>query len=223
MKQSPRVLITAGPTHEAIDAVRYLANRSSGRMGIALAEAATARGWQTTLLLGPTSLSVPNNTKLRILRFQTTADLEHLLHIEWPGHDLLFMAAAVADYRPIKPDSEVKISRTTGSLSVELEPTPDLLAKLSHKKRTDQFTVGFALESEKNLEASARRKLSEKKLDAIVANPLETMDSETISGKVYFRDGQGKSARPQITKSEFADWLLTAITPYIVQYHATRQ
>src|SRR5688500_9859369 len=95
----PHVLITAGPTHEPIDSVRYIANRSSGRMGLALAEAAMERGWATTLVLGPTPLTPTENSHLRIVRFQSTDDLQSLLGKLWPSHDVLFMAAAVADYR----------------------------------------------------------------------------------------------------------------------------
>src|SRR5688500_7711901 len=104
----PRCLITAGPTHEPIDEVRYLGNRSSGRMGIALAAASTRRGWQTTLLLGPTHLEPPQHSCLKVLRFQTAAELQALLHSQWPLHDVLLMAAAVADYTFDRPQLDRK-------------------------------------------------------------------------------------------------------------------
>src|SRR5690554_2027016 len=99
----PRVLITAGPTQEPIDSVRYLSNRSSGRMGLALTEAALHRGFSVTLLLGPVIMnSDPSNlTTANVLRFRTTADLQRAIRQYWPKHDVLIMAAAVADYRPV--------------------------------------------------------------------------------------------------------------------------
>ena len=119
------VLITAGPTHEPIDAVRYIANRSSGRMGIALAEAATSRGIRTTLLLGPTALAPPVHSQLTTRRFRTAEELQTLLADAWPDHDILFMAAAVADFRPADPVApDTKLVRRGGDLTLRLEPTP---------------------------------------------------------------------------------------------------
>ncbi|HRP61696.1 MAG TPA: phosphopantothenoylcysteine decarboxylase, partial [Phycisphaerales bacterium] len=202
--------ITAGPTHEAIDTVRYLANRSSGRMGISLAEAAAKRGCATTLLLGPTHLEPPKSSRVTTLRFRTTADLQQLLTQLWPAHDLLIMAAAVADYRPIRepnPQDE-KLQRTHEPLTLHLEPTPDLLAELAGETRSDQNVVGFALEPPSRLMESARRKLARKSLDAIVANPLETMDAETVSATLILRDETVIPAPVGTEKGEFADWLM---------------
>jgi phosphopantothenoylcysteine decarboxylase/phosphopantothenate--cysteine ligase len=204
---SRRLLITAGPTHEPLDAVRYLANRSSGRMGLALAEAAVRRGDRTTLLLGPTSLQPPESTAMSVIRFQTTADLQAELRRCWPVHDVLIMAAAVADYRPAGP-RKGKISRGDEGLTLKLEPTPDLLAELADQTRPDQTIIGFALEPPQTLEASARAKLERKRVDAIVANPLETMDAEHVTARVYLRNGMVLTAPPHLTKAVFADWLL---------------
>src|SRR5688572_11381267 len=176
-REPPKVLITAGPTHEPIDQVRYVGNRSSGRMGIALAQAAIARGWPTTLALGPTELQPPNGSHLRTIRFQTAAQLEALLREQWPTHDVLLMAAAVADYRPAIPAGSLKIKRGERPLTIELEPTPDLLLGLAEINRPGQLIIGFALEPQERLLESARRKLQSKRLHAIVANPLETMGS----------------------------------------------
>lgn len=206
-RTSRRLLITAGPTHEPLDAVRYLANRSSGRLGLALAEAAVRRGDRTTLLLGPTWLQPPESTALGVIRFQTAADLEEELLRCWPVHDVLIMAAAVADYRPTGP-RKGKISRGDDRLTLELEPTPDLLAELAGKTRADQTIIGFALEPPGKLEDSARRKLKRKGVDAIVANPLQTMDAERITAAVYLRDGRVLTAPPDLPKAVFADWLL---------------
>src|SRR5262245_9381568 len=116
--KKPRILITAGPTHEPIDRVRYIANRSSGRMGLALAQAAIARGLRTTLLLGPTHLEPPNHSLLKTLRFRTTAELQNLLARYWPKHDVLFMAAAVADYRPIIKTKVEKLKRRPSGITL---------------------------------------------------------------------------------------------------------
>jgi phosphopantothenoylcysteine decarboxylase/phosphopantothenate--cysteine ligase len=204
------MLITAGPTHEPIDAVRYIANRSTGRMGIAIAEAAVGRGRQTTLLLGPTPLAPPEHSLLTTIRFRTTADLQALLAEHWPGHDVLIMAAAVADYRPAEPvGPSAKHQRRSGAWSLDLEPTPDLLGGLAAITRPEQVTIGFALEPAERLDTSSREKLAAKNLDAIVANPLETIASDRIRGTVLLRDGRTlKPPQPECDKREFAKWLL---------------
>jgi phosphopantothenoylcysteine decarboxylase/phosphopantothenate--cysteine ligase len=208
-----RALITAGPTHEPIDSVRYIANRSSGRMGLALAQASIVRGWSTTLLLGPTPLQPPDHSHVRTIRFQTTTDLQQLLVELWPDHDLLIMAAAVADFRPTRTDGKVK--RGAESVILKLEPTPDLLSGLARITRPDQTVIGFALETSDQLLDSAKDKLLTKQLDAIVANPLETMDADRVTATVLFRDGRSISAAPSLRKGEFADWLLSTLTPLL--------
>jgi len=208
-----RLLITAGPTHEPIDAVRYIANRSSGQLGVALAEEAAQRGWRVILLLGPTN-TAPTLPGVRLIRFQSTADLESALieHLSWC--DVLIMAAAVADYRPIisESDLETKCRRTTDKMVIELSPTPDLLAGCADRRRDDQTIVGFALEPRAEMIESARRKLTRKKIDMVVANPLETMDSDQIEATILGREGTGleagRSTPGAIAKTEFAGWLL---------------
>ncbi|MDY7108623.1 MAG: phosphopantothenoylcysteine decarboxylase [Planctomycetota bacterium] len=205
---SRRLLITAGPTHEPLDAVRYLANRSSGRLGLALTEAAARRGHRTTLLLGPTWLQPPESTAVRVIRFQTAAELQAELRRCWPVHDVLIMAAAVADFRPASGTGSGKITRGEGGLTLHLEPTPDLLADLAGRTRDDQTVIGFALEPPDRLEESARRKLDRKGVHAIVANPLQTMDAQRITAAVHLRDGRVLSPPPDLTKADFAEWLL---------------
>jgi phosphopantothenoylcysteine decarboxylase/phosphopantothenate--cysteine ligase len=207
----PRILITAGPTHEPIDRVRYIANRSSGRMGIALADAAAGRNWPTTLLLGPTALLPGENSHLQTDRFQTTAELQALLTRYWPLNDILIMAAAVADYRPLAADQTDKLKRSQENLTLELEPTPDLLAGLAPVTRPDQRVIGFALEPQSRLEQSAIDKLQRKRVDAIIANPLETMNSATVNATVYLRDGSTLSPRSELPKDHFAEWVLDEV------------
>ena len=160
------VLITAGPTREKIDPVRYLTNRSSGRMGYALAEAAVRRGARVLLVSGPTSVTPPGAAE--VTRVESTEEMrDAVLHL-LPQSSIVIKTAAVADYRP-KSASGQKIKRK-GPMSLELEATPDILKELSSKK-TSQIIVGFAAETENVLE-NARQKLLAKNLDAIVVNDV---------------------------------------------------
>lgn len=207
-----RIVITAGPTHEPIDAVRFIGNRSSGRLGLALAAEAARRGWETTLLLGPVAMT-PGDSNVRLRRFQTTEDLKGLLEQEVPRTDLLVMAAAVADYRPAPEETDLtgKRRRTGDSMTIHLEPTPDLLAGCRALRRPGQVFVGFALEPEAELMASARRKLERKGIDLIVANPLETMDAPTIDATLLGRDGVVAKTDGHIDKADFGPWLLEQV------------
>lgn len=209
-----RVLVTAGPTHEPIDAVRYLANRSSGRMGEAIADSALDSGMEATLLLGPIPRE-PGSRWRTSPRFESCEDLRRLLAAEWPRHDCLIMAAAVADFRPVSI-SPGKLRRREG-LELALESTPDLLAEAAALRRPDQFIVGFALAPEAELAPSAREKLASKRLDAIVANPLETMDAPTIRGTLHLADGRTLTP-PQggrLPKADFARWLIETLRPLL--------
>lgn len=189
-----RLLITAGPTHEPLDAVRYLANQSSGRLGVCLADAARDAGWDVTLLLGPTAVPPPD--RVRTVRFVSTADLAALLDEHFPACDVLIMAAAVADYRP-RPAGVAKLPRTGDRLVIELEPTPDLVAACAARKQPGQRVIGFALEEPEALRERALRKLQAKGLDAIVANPLDTMGSATIAATVL--TSSGDELRPTVS------------------------
>lgn len=207
-----RLLITAGPTHEPIDAVRFIGNRSSGRLGIALADYAAANGWTVTLLLGPTALT-PSDSRVAVRRFRTTAELDTLLRAAMPGCDVLVMAAAVADYRP-RTTPEIlggKFKRMNQTFTLELEPTPDLLAGVAATKRPDQFVVGFALEPADRLLESAIGKLHRKGLDLIVGNPLATIDAESIEAVVLAADGTQTRTDGPIAKEAFAPFLLREI------------
>lgn len=212
----PRLLITAGPTREPLDSVRFVSNRSSGRMGLALAAASRALGWPTTLLLGPITSAIPPDQDA--IRFETTSDLSSLLHAHWPQHDLLIMAAAVCDHRPAIPQ-QGKIQRD-GPLTIELLPTEDIVASIDSITRPEQVRIGFALEPHERMEDAARDKLRRKNLDAIIANPLETMDSECIEAMLI--DASGTTAAPgNLTKEAFSRWILdqvaTRYSPGIVE------
>jgi phosphopantothenoylcysteine decarboxylase/phosphopantothenate--cysteine ligase len=204
-----RVLVAAGPTHEPIDDVRFIGNRSSGRMGTAIAEAFRAAGCSVTLARGP-GLAPVSGCGDR--RFTTAAELLELLRSEWPAHDLLVMAAAVADYRPAARVVG-KMHREDGAVILRLEPTEDILSGLAGCRRPDQYVVGFALERPEELEDSARGKLERKRADAIVANPLATMDAADVDARLHFADGRAESPGGTRTKAAFAAWLADAILP----------
>ena len=216
----PRLLLTAGPTYEPLDAVRFIGNRSSGKLGSLLADAADARDWDVRLLLGPNAIA-PKRPGVQVVRFESTADLQAALeeHLGWC--DCLVMAAAVADYRPCKsltkPDG--KHRRTGDSMHIELVSTPDLLAKCAGERRDDQLLVGFALEPRDEMLESAHRKLKKKDIDLIVANPLETMDGDTIEARLIGSKPRGfdidASTPGAVCKSDFAPWLLDHLTPII--------
>ncbi|MEM9065102.1 MAG: phosphopantothenoylcysteine decarboxylase [Planctomycetota bacterium] len=211
-----KLLITAGPTHEPIDAVRYIGNRSSGTLGVALADEAAGQGWDVTLLLGPTNKS-PLHAGVRVERFQTTAELESLLATFFPRCDALVMAAAVADYRPrlTEVDLDGKRRRTGEQVHLELEPTPDLVGGCAAQRKPGQTLVAFALEPRDEMLDSARRKLDRKGVDVVIANPLETMDASDIEAHAVVADtsplAPGRTTNGVIPKTAFAGWLLDVI------------
>lgn len=217
-----RLLISAGPTYEPIDAVRFIGNRSSGRLGSALADHAVKMGWDVTLLLGPNAV-LPSDDRVNIIRFQSCQDLSEGLEAHLPHCDTLVMAAAVADYRPIAEEValEGKRKRLPGELSIKLESTPDLLKGCSENAREDQLLVGFALEPRDRMMESALRKLDRKNIDLIVANPLETMDSDSIEATLIGNPDRGMDLQLQtpgpISKPNFAEWLITQLTPLTQQ------
>jgi phosphopantothenoylcysteine decarboxylase/phosphopantothenate--cysteine ligase len=202
MIEPMRILITAGPTREPIDPVRYIGNRSSGTMGRFLTESAIRRGHAVTLILGPVTAPMPE--EVRRIDVETSREMQAAVLAEFPTHDLLIMAAAVADYRPRTVRQE-KTERG-GSLTIELEATDDILAAAGKTKRPDQRTVGFSLVSRSNLARSVE-KLHRKNLDLIVSNPLETMNSAAIEAVLLWPDGQTEEL-PYRTKADFADNLL---------------
>ena len=198
-----------GPTHEPLDSVRYLGNRSSGRMGVAIARALQRAGCDVRTLAGPCRPdgldSLPD-----VRRFRTAEDLRDLISNAWPGCDLLVMAAAVADWRPAST-FEGKRRRSGAPPTLELQAVPEILGSLS--SRPDQFVVGFALEPAEQLLDSAREKLARKRADCIVANPLETMDAPDVQGTLVWADGRTESPGARLAKDEFAAWLCDRVVP----------
>lgn len=236
-----RVLITAGPTHEPIDRVRYIANRSSGRIGIEIAESALDAGWHTTLALGPTHLvprttprpdnltvdhsdTHPRSDRFRLLRFQTTDDLAKLLVNEEVSADILVMAAAVADYRVSEASRAPtgKLRRSSQGMTLALESTPDLIAECVRRRArtgdgTPKLIVAFALEPALGLLETARAKLLRKGVDLIVANPLETMDAQTVQATLLSPEGPVATTPGPIDKQEFGAWLIRELTDHLRQ------
>ena len=166
-----RILVTAGPCREAIDPVRYISNRSSGKMGYALAQAALDLGAEVTLISGPTDLKPPKSASF--VGVETTDQMARAVLKEFGKSDYLIMAAAPADFTPATTQKS-KIKKATASLELKLKPTTDILKEVARIRRKNQRVIGFALETDDEL-ANARRKLVEKQLDMIVLNnPLMT-------------------------------------------------
>jgi len=208
-----RVLITAGPTQEPIDAVRFIGNRSSGKMGAALAAAARRGGHAVTVILGPVTAPFPK--PLPRIDVRTSAELLGAVLAQFPHHDLLIMAAAVSDFRP-RSAIAGKLSREDTRI-LELVATPDILAEVGRIKRADQRTIGFSLEAEADLERT-RRKLIDKGLDLIVYNPTETIGSNTIAATLLYADGRSEQLPPG-PKTAIAETLLDRAAALFVAPH----
>lgn len=198
-----RVLVSAGRTEEAIDPVRVLTNRSSGRMGVALAEAARDRGAEVVMVAGPMDVEPPGG--VRVVRVRSAAEMGKALAAEAPAADVVVMAAAVADYRPARVARE-KIRRTEARLAIDLEPNPDLLAELARSRRPGQVLVGFALETSGGV-ARAREKLRAKGVDLMVLNaPAAALARET--NRATLVEARAARALPELPKREVADRVL---------------
>jgi len=206
-----RILVTAGPTIEAIDPVRYITNRSSGKMGYALARAARLRGAAVTLVSGPTSLKPPAGVTLE--KVKATEEMKQAVMRHRNKCDVIIKAAAVLDYRP-REKAVQKIKKEAWNQSLDLVRTPDILAELGRAKGDSRYLlVGFAAETE-DLLANAREKLEKKNLDMIVANDVSRGDAgfetDTNLVRIIYRDGQIEEL-PMMTKHEVADHLLDRI------------
>ena len=201
------VLITAGPTREPIDPVRFIGNRSSGKMGYALAEAALRRGGNVILVSGPTALHAPAGAE--VIHVETAEAMRQAVLKRLPEASVVIKAAAVADYRP-KQKSEKKIKRS-GELALELEPTADILAEVA-RKRESQIIIGFAAETDNVLE-NARKKLNAKSVDAIVVNDVSRkgigMDSDRNAVTILTADQTIEV--PESTKWDVAHRVLDTV------------
>jgi phosphopantothenoylcysteine decarboxylase/phosphopantothenate--cysteine ligase len=206
-----KVLVTAGPTREAIDPARFLSNPSTGRMGFALAEAAARRGGDVTLIAGPTHLlSSPDIHRVDVV---TAGEMRDAVASRFDDCDVLLKAAAVADFRPVAT-SDLKVKKADVAPTLELQPNPDILRELSGRKGA-RFLVGFAAETG-DLVAEGRRKLAEKSLDLVVANSINAVGSgfATETNEVTLIDAEGDvTALPLMSKREVAEAILDRIEP----------
>lgn len=209
-----KVVITAGPTVEPLDPVRYFSNYSSGKMGYALAEAAKHAGAEVTLISGPVSLTPPND--VRLISVKRAEDMMAAVFKELSDADIIIKSAAVADYRP-KVVYEEKLKKTRDQFVVELEKNPDIAAEVGKQKRAGQILVGFAAETE-NVEVYAKEKLKRKNMDLIVANdvtqPGAGFGTDTNIVTIYDRFGQTKSL-PQLSKREVAHYIIQTIGEFM--------
>lgn len=205
--QGETVLVTAGPTQEPLDPVRFISNRSSGKMGYALAEAAAERGARVILISGPVHLPAPRGTTL--VSVKTAEEMRSAVFRHLKGATIVIKAAAVADFH-LSTVPQQKIKKTAARLSLELDPTPDILAELGRDKK-NWLLIGFAAETE-NLEREARRKLETKNCDMIVANLVggdETgFESDQNEIALALRTGEFLTL-PRASKRELADEILT--------------
>jgi phosphopantothenoylcysteine decarboxylase/phosphopantothenate--cysteine ligase len=198
-----KVLVTAGPTREAIDPVRFVSNASSGRMGYAIARAARRRGAEVVLVSGPSYLPAPNGVTL--VRVTSAEEMHEACVRHFPQSTVVVMAAAVADLRPVKSYPK-KVKKDALDLSVRMERTADVLMCLGGMKKDGQILIGFALETD-DMEENARRKLKEKNLDLVVANSPAGLDSDFNQATIINRELDTETL-PPLKKDELADRIM---------------
>jgi len=203
------LLVTAGPTCEDLDPVRYITNRSSGKMGYAVAEAAARRGARVVLISGPTSLDAPASVERVCVR--TALEMQEAVRQHFSGTTIAIFAAAVADYRPAEPFSQ-KMKRSKDPVTLKLEPNPDILASIA-KEKGSRLIVGFAAETD-HVAENARKKLTAKNADLIVANDVTVegagFDLDTNVVTLLARDGRDLPL-PKLTKREVAERVLDEV------------
>ena len=208
-----KALVTAGPTYEALDPVRFIGNHSSGKMGVAIAEELLNRGAEVKIVLGPSNVSVHN--KIEIKRVMSASEMYEECMKDWASFDIVIMAAAVADYTPLNKSKE-KIKKLQNSLSLDLVKTKDILASMGELKKDKQTLVGFALETENERE-NALNKLSGKNADLLVLNSLNDVGAGfgTSTNKITIFDKNGKEYRfPTKSKKEVAVDIINTIITY---------
>jgi len=204
-----RLLITVGATREEIDPVRFISNRSSGKMGFALAEAALKRGADVTVVAGVTTAAVPSG--VRIVNALSAEEMSQAVARESNGASVFIGAAAIADYRPVQR-AEQKIKKSNDSITLTLERTPDVLSQVAASRTNGMLVIGFAAETENVLD-NAREKLRAKKLDAIVANDVTRQDSgfDSSTNAITIITGNKTVEWPVMSKCEAADRILDVI------------
>lgn len=209
-----RILITAGATREEIDPVRFISNRSSGRMGFALAEAARRRGANVKVVAGITTAAAQEG--LHLIPAASAGEMHAAVLREFHDATIFIAAAAVADYRPKQPAKQ-KIKKSSSELTLELERTPDILGEVARRRNAGQIVVGFAAETE-DLIGNARKKLDAKQLDIIVANDVSRegsgFDSETNAVTILIKDRAEPIDVPASSKLEVAEKILDEITRF---------
>jgi phosphopantothenoylcysteine decarboxylase / phosphopantothenate---cysteine ligase len=208
--QGETVLVTAGRTEEPLDAIRYIGNRSSGKMGYALAQASRRRGARVILVSGPTCLEAPSG--LVVERVRTAEEMSETVHAHLDGASVVLMAAAVADFRPAEVRAE-KIKKQHGPPTLKLEPTRDVLSEIGARRRADQIVVGFAAETDHVIE-NAAAKLRTKHLDLVVANDVTQegagFEADTNIVTILFADGHLKPLE-KASKLEVANRILDEV------------
>lgn len=208
------VLVTAGPTVEPLDPVRFLSNRSSGKMGYAVAAAAAARGARVTLISGPVNLPAPPGLS-RFLSVSTAAEMREAVMARLPDADVVIKAAAVADYRPRRP-ARSKIKKEPNPLHLELEPTEDILGEIGADKGK-RVLVGFAAETD-DVIANAKRKLEEKNLDLLVVNDVGRNDigfGSDFNQVTLISPGGGREELERLPKRQVAEFILDRVMPLL--------
>lgn len=206
-----KVVITAGPTHEALDPVRFIGNHSSGKMGYAIAQSFIKEGAHVTLISGPSSLNEPSGT-FSFLKVKSADEMYQEAEKNYFDADIIVFAAAVADYRP-KSVAKEKIKKKSDKMTIEMEKTIDIAKTLGEKKQKNQLNIGFALETE-NEEANALNKLKNKNFDLVVLNSLRDENAafghSTNKVKIYGQKGLVEESK-LLAKSEIADIILNQI------------
>ena len=203
-----KILITSGPTREKLDPVRFLSNRSTGKMGYALAEAAVASGWEVTLVSGPVALTPPEGVA-HTIQVESASEMAEAVWQAAPEQDVIIMAAAVADYRPAQV-SAGKIKKQPGDMVLVLERTPDILAELGRRKPVGQLLVGFAAETDDLLD-NAQSKMERKNLDWIIANRVEDSFGKNDNQVIMLNSKGGRIDLAKAPKKEIAGAILRHI------------
>lgn len=194
-----KALVTAGPTRESIDPIRFISNRSSGKMGYAIAKALGLKGAHVKLISGPVELGTPSSVELTTV--ETAEEMAAAVFKEFNWADIIVMAAAVSDYKPASVSSR-KIKKEERNIDIRLERTRDILLEMGRRKRADQILVGFALETEELIK-NATKKLRDKNLDIVIANSEKAQSSDTAD--IWIIDRKGNRELNEMSKEKLGE------------------